>query len=709
MYFVAAIFTGDCAMLPWKVYSYDSASSCINFPQLSPHIFEQTQITIENLLQLYGSRDILENLPANYSGFNIKSFNITQNLINLRSKFTNANVPAFAYFSAIHSLIQNLQDPHTHFTKPQFFWEFLQFIPVTFRFENNRFFTEYYPFSGKFNNSLSEYEEMFGKLELNSQDPILTINGKKPVEFFRYFGNKYCQYGKFEQARVNFALSTMYMNDLSTNNMIDEEDKELKIQFSSGVVKTIHYVYVVTTTDELNNESVQKLYDQDEKTNPYLEKSTNTQINETKKEERIIKQTSDQQDSEFITILVSEGYYELLQYQSDYVLRILSFMPKTFDDGFNDSIKLIKTLNQLIGNKTRLYLDMVSNGGGQLMWVQMLLTGLFPNAYPYLGRWKQRKSKLMDAIIDSKSQIDTMYQRFDWITGQPLSNWYQQEDYFQFDLSNMFANCINAALNTSNLTINPIQIVFLTDGLCASGCSMFGKKLMTFNNTIVVGFGDSVNYDLFDIGTASGGTVFMSQIYEQLIAMQSKEGFNNITDDQKQLLLQSWMPHNGALSITFMNVFNYNPSQEAGLNHDFVPFVVDQTIELYPSFGTWQTQIGLKQRLKAIENNGLHLYNVFGSICKTNKNVIFRNFNSYCVAHSCEYGYYQVISIEFTCHKRQDQFYSQPSKSNLTWIIVGCSLGGLFLIIIVCWIIYKKNKWCKKDARLEPLVDEENA
>lgn len=48
---------------------------------------------------------------------------------------------------------------------------------------------------------------------------------------------------------------------------------------------------------------------------------------------------------------------------------------------------------------------------------------------------------------------------------------------------------------------------------------------------------------------------------------------------------------------------------------------------------------------------------LYGPICRTENNVVYRNYSDSCVAFGCEYGYYRVngsLSGGFACEKRTD-------------------------------------------------------
>lgn len=70
---------------------------------------------------------------------------------------------------------------------------------------------------------------------------------------------------------------------------------------------------------------------------------------------------------------------------------------------------------------SKLYLSVVSNGGGWTSLGHLLAAGLFHTEYPIYGRYNLRKSNIVDLLLKSNSEFTDSH-RVDWITGETLTN-----------------------------------------------------------------------------------------------------------------------------------------------------------------------------------------------------------------------------------------------------------------------------------------------
>lgn len=137
-------------------YQIRSVLPCLEAPVISNEIFQQTQKSLENMLELFVFKEAAANPPAEYQYLKV---NITDELAVVRARYNSSkDIPAFKYYSDLSQLFLNLKDPHTLFVKSNYFKNFRLRFPLLIE-HGPKFFS----FKGFANNlSQAEYLSAFG-------------------------------------------------------------------------------------------------------------------------------------------------------------------------------------------------------------------------------------------------------------------------------------------------------------------------------------------------------------------------------------------------------------------------------------------------------------------------------------------------------------------------------------------------------------------
>ncbi|CAL5971126.1 Conserved_hypothetical protein [Hexamita inflata] len=346
-----------------EVYSISTAIECMNALLLTQEVFNQNQKSVENLLELYVFKETAANPPIEYAHLAVDiNAGLTQIRSNYQAKF-DAGVPiqARCYYNDLANLFLKLKDPHTLFIQPNYFFNFKLYFPFILENSKGQFYAKNYPTTSIFFSDLqARYEKIYGQLEINQNDRIIKINNQEPLQYLTQFSNKYDYTSKSEHGRLNSQLlSNFYVKRLDLFTLPDVKDQQFVFQFESG--KQIQVNLVVKIAKPLiSSQAAIEMYNNEinNKKNPYLDK-TNKLIPILKNRYQIFDQNpsnfaSNEYDEDFEKVLESPNYFILYKYNKnittqkfDYVLSIKSFNPTNILIGLKDTVKLLRTIDNL--------------------------------------------------------------------------------------------------------------------------------------------------------------------------------------------------------------------------------------------------------------------------------------------------------------------------------------------------------------------------
>ncbi|CAL5998950.1 Conserved_hypothetical protein [Hexamita inflata] len=736
------------------VYTINAALECMNAPLLRREVFVQNQKSVENLIELYAFKDEVANPPVEYAHLTV---DIDAELKSIRSQYESkfdveTPIQARSYFNDLANLFLKLKDPHTLFVQPNFFNNFKLYFPFLLENSNGQFYAKDYPITSTFFHNLQiQYELMYGKLEINPNDKIIRINNQETIQFLTSFSNKYDYNSKSAHGRLNSQLfSSFYVKRLDVFTLPDVQDQVLEFIFDSGKIITVNLV-VKISTPLISSQAAIKMYNNEisSKKNPYKMK-TQSKLDTTKFksfEQPLFSSNTINSNIDFELVLESPGYFSLYKYNQDsikksfdYVLSIKSFSPTNMLKGLEDTVELLRKIDDL-DKQRKLYISVLGNGGGMVLLSHLLAVGLFHTEYPIYGRYNMRKSKLAELLLQSGSEFENLH-RTEWISGKTLSNvtsfnstvsmeWYiptiddLYSQYFGFDNDQeSYFQTYSKWIYSHVSKLNPSNVVLLTDQLCVSTCACFAKHLLQMKNVYAIGFGGAYDsIDVFDVGSAAGGIVKDSDDYEFTVYNLKKQNYPKLSNDEIEILTTNWIPHRGFLRFAHNIIYDFDSRILNPQKLEYKSIKVNQVINIYPSFNDWSGLTGLQTVMpvaqKATEN--ISTLEVFGEICGSGATyVISRMIQGRCVQFGCKYGYYRAYSTQnsqydFDCVRRQDQYLQEQKEEEeqeeeekqhsglSTGAIIGISIGILFgvLVLVIILIYFIKPQLFKRKNQIK--------
>ncbi|CAL5972780.1 Conserved_hypothetical protein [Hexamita inflata] len=761
--FAVALCIDLCRMNNISVYPIRSAVECINAPLLSREIFEQNQLSVENLVELHAFQETAKMPPLEYKHLTV---DINAELKAIRTEYEaklNANtaIPAVNYFGALANVFLRLKDPHTLFVQPNFFKNFKVYFPFYLENRNGFFYANDYPAtSPSFQDIQNSYESLYAPMELNPNDRIFKINGQDPLQYLTYFANKYDYSSKSEHGRVNSHLhGALFAKRLDIYTMPEQQDQKFVFEFASGKRLTVNLV-VKVAAPVLSSQAAIDMYNAEiaKKKNPYtgevkmVKRSAGpkTPYKLFEHHEALFTASPVKEDPAFEQVLVSPEYFVLYKFNKnevtktfDYVLSITSFSPEDIAVSLQDTIKLLNLIDGL-DSKSKLYISVVSNGGGWVSLGHLLAVGLFHTEYPIYGRYNIRKSKLAELLLKSGSEFEDMH-RLEWLTGKTLTHqastgkkinmeWYEptvEEHFTQYyafdDDQDPQVAALSKQIYAHVSKLNPSQVILLTDSQCGSTCSCFSKHLLQMQNVYAIGFGGAYNsVDAFDVGSFAGGAVMDSDAYEESVMHLRANKYPNLSQDEINTLTTNWIPHGGYLRFAHHIIYDFDPRIEPAQQLEYKSIKVNQVINTYPSFNDWQGLTGLKTIIplaqKATQN--METLDVYGEECGTcGTGVISRMKQGKCVQFGCAYGYYRasataITQCDFECIERHDRYtpgyieeeeeqnHSGLGTGAIVGIVIGSVAGVAVLGAIVLFLV--KPQLFKRKV-VETNLDEVNS
>ncbi|CAL6114958.1 Conserved_hypothetical protein [Hexamita inflata] len=754
-----------------QVYTINTTLECMNAPLLTRDVFEQNQKSIENLIELYAFKDEAATPPIEYAHLTV---DIDAGLKLIRSEYESkfdAGTPiqARSYFNDLANLFLKLKDPHTLFVQPNFFYNFKLYFPFLLENINGKFYAKEYPVNSTFFHNLQiQYETMYGKLEINPNDKIIKINKQEPIQFLTQFSNKYDYNSKSTHGRLNSQLySSFYVKRLDVFTLPDMQDQQFEFEFDSGKILTVNLV-VKIIKPLVSSQAAIDMYNNEisSKKNPYKMK-TQSKLDASKfksfeHHQPLFSSNTINSNNDFELVLESSGYFSLYKYNQDYVtktfdyvLSIKSFNPITLQKGLEDTVELLRKIDDL-DKQRKLYISVLGNGGGKVILGHLLAAGLFHTEYPIYGRYNMRKSKLAELLLKSGSEFENLH-RTEWISGKTLSNvtsfnttvsmeWYiptidnLYSQYFGFDNDQeSYFQTYSKWIYGHVSKLNPSNVVLLTDQLCVSTCACFAKHLLQMKNVYAIGFGGAYDsLDVFDVGSAAGGIVKDSDDYEYTVYNLKKQNYPKLSNDEIEILTTNWIPHRGFLIFAHNIIYDFDSRIQNPQKLEYKSIKVNQVINIYPSFNDWSGLTGLQTVMpaaqKATEN--ISKLEIFGEICGScGTNVISRVIQGRCVQFGCKYGYYRVqpnptqnSQCDFDCVRRQDQYLQQQKEEEeqeqeeeekkhsglSTGAIIGITIGILFGVLVLAIILIylikpqlfkRKNQIKDAEEKLDMALD----
>ena len=116
---------------------------------------------------------------------------------------------------------------------------------------------------------------------------------------------------------------------------------------------------------------------------------------------------------------------------------------------------------------------------------QVLSAALFPNEFPYFGRFRVPRSQVGDVLLRGAAPMYDLVMH-DWTTLVPLrakgerglgwarsmrnKDFYQYFTFFDSGLDDPFFEHLGAVL-AEEMPLRPDRVVLLTDGMCGSSCA----------------------------------------------------------------------------------------------------------------------------------------------------------------------------------------------------------------------------------------------
>ncbi|KAK8248198.1 peptidase S41 family protein-like protein [Phyllosticta capitalensis] len=293
------------------------------------------------------------------------------------------------------------------------------------------------------------------------------------------------------------------------------------------------------------------------------------------------------------------GYYiDEDEYSDVAVLAVAAFggdiYPDTFQSVGTDFIAKAKQ-----ANKTKLIIDVSANGGGTILLGYDLFKQLFPSILPYgatrfraheafdlIGQkfsWVAREyPRTEDAVSSNLTGLDVVPSAFNYRTDVDIDyknfeSWpekfgphaYHDDNFTSIirwnmsDTMNYFNGGINITgyENRSNFTAQPFQatdIVIITDGYCASTCTIFSELMRQQGNVTTIAFGGRSQYGAMQ---AVGGVKGTNNFYWQDIKYWAREAYELANHEEQVKWNQSfednyrsYVPMNRAAQSPGVNV-----------------------------------------------------------------------------------------------------------------------------------------------------------
>lgn len=258
---------------------------------------------------------------------------------------------------------------------------------------------------------------------------------------------------------------------------------------------------------------------------------------------------------------LNSGYFlDGAGYDDVVVLSVPSFVGSTADEIPFQAVNTFTINRAIAANKTKLIIDVSANGGGTILQGYDLFKQLFPSILPY-GATRFRAHEAFNIIGEELSAYSALVPRslstndtvqgivssaFNYRTDadvnyQPFTSWAEkygphaygpEPDNFtsiiRWNLSDVLTPdnsggiYVSGYLNRSNITTQPFaaeDIVIVTDGYCASTCTIFSELMRQQGGVKTIALGGRPNADIIQAVGGVKGTndyEYVSQRHDEL-------------------------------------------------------------------------------------------------------------------------------------------------------------------------------------------------
>ena len=621
---------------------------------------------IDNILNTFSDAYAFYHISANppqpqFDDNYYDKINILQNLEEMKCKITNEEITeVYDFYREITLIFSKLKDSHIIINwKPLHLQDF--YIIAPFEFYLKKVGDEYKIFATCLPEDFTSDDvgDALDTCDNNDESPILTINGKDPLDFINNFGGTFLS-TKNQHATFSFKLKNHNNIPLSDYPLSLEELNELKIKFESDNEIDIHYF--IGSDEEINDNRRRNLkYKNDTKLN---EENINKKRGKNQSKNR--KRKLNNIDWNYETTGDDKDKFKCYEDNENEIniYYISSFIPEKK----NNYIQIINYCYELFDKNT--YPIVVINDlneGGFISLSQLFLGILSPliSIDMYKGRIRLTNSfKETDEInffvetnlTNTENCLQASYQ--DLINKKININY---GNGIESTLSGLFFmnnkslhNDIEIARTNMNNKRKPTEILVYTDGYTFSAASILMQYLQKSGGGIIAGYLGNPKYKdtkYFDI-SQSPSPIFNSN----LLKIFSSDNYNNLLslDDGNEWYIE--MPG--------IQTFYDSKNQNIPLEYEVIQPDIHSNI--YQNFdGESYTQFALKSK---------KIFEKYKTECNpNNKNLIkvssdcdsqFPNkythggyecndqgkWSSNCVPSYCDPGYY-FNKIEKKCVK----------------------------------------------------------
>jgi len=501
---VAAVCTADpCVFKAGTMVPYDSALECIRTVAFNKEIFDSTLDTIAKSLPLYVFIDIARDSP---DPVNIPmQVDLLGDIARIKASTYSRD---YDFHRDVQEVFRPLYDGHTWYYLPTCYTNFqpLQpFLLVSYVDESGDVVIK---ISGLVSKTAQAYKDLFGyDLTPLVGATVLRINGTTASEYLLQFANHSIGMSKDIQGRYNYALTryltpTTFSLGAFTSRTHSPHPKygetvEYLIQTSTEkITLLLPWIGNITTAVQSSQQFANWCYSPAQKNVKY-----SVVLQEPVLE---IPKSSAAVDFEIIPLLESESvsFYKIADDTA--VLVVPSFMPSNYTQFGSNLEKGFKIL--VSENLHRLIVDVSNNGGGDLCLGYTLVEMIFAEFSPYgANDMIQSPLGLSLAMSALKQNItDTYWSPEYWTSYDTNKTFPHSIDWFvpghkyirggiSSNYSELFRDdCeiyFKILSQPEGLHYSPSQLRVLSNGYCASTCSVFSRHMQEFDGvkTIVVG------------------------------------------------------------------------------------------------------------------------------------------------------------------------------------------------------------------------------
>lgn len=401
------------------------------------------------------------------------------------------------------------------------------------------------------------------------------------------------------------------------------------------------------------------------------------------------------------------------------ILYIPSFSPSESIEKAMQTFYL--TLKKAVQNNcNKLVINLVENGGGAVVLMQSLIYLLWPHVYPQyyehiIANSKSTTFLLKEMYVNTTSTYSTYINNFTYydlskestspitvtgtIDGKEVSrkrNWYPRYRLQSVPYLHAYLTESRIGSEIFNKTLfTPEQIVIITDGQCASACSLFTKFALENHLAKVVGIGGDPRVGAidYDVGSATSGPVMNAETtlsyMEQYkyatdllhfpresadMSYTTSAAFSLLKGEENLMMEYKLMKPHKVLNLVY-------PNYKTSSNIDTIFSLADQVDDVFSMCMSGDIEI-VSSCTKPTDGTNAIENGVYGHPCVNNA-----YDDNQCVLAGCREGYYlndnkcQV----FPDIPDYDLGGNLPDFPTYVYIIIGV---GVVIIAIIAFFIY---------------------